>query len=133
MSSKTQDFYHTSGGRKTAKARVFMRLGKGLMTVNGRKPDDYFKRESLLRIINQPFRETGTEKKLDCKITVRGGGLSGQAGATRFALARALVQHDEEARKALRAKGFLTRDARIVERKKVGLHKARKDTQYSKR
>lgn len=133
MVNRTIACTHASGGRKMARARVFLIPKRGGMTVNGRKPSDYFKRESLLRIVNQPLYETGMKNKFECRITVRGGGISGQAGAARYALSRALLKYDEETRKPLRAKGFLTRDARIVERKKVGLHKARKDTQFSKR
>lgn len=133
MADQEIAYCHSSGGRKTAKARVFLLPKKGKITVNGKDPSKYFKRESLLRIIHQAFVETNTENKFTCRITVRGGGKSGQAGAVRFALSRALVKHDEKMRKVLRSKGFLTRDARIVERKKVGLHKARKSTQYSKR
>ena len=107
--------------------------GEGAFSVNSREIEKYFGRESLCMLIRQPLDKTGMSGKFDFKVRVKGGGVAGQAGAVRLGVARALLQHDEGLRRSLREGGFLTRDARIVERKKVGLHKARKDTQYSKR
>jgi small subunit ribosomal protein S9 len=125
--------YYGTGRRKTSSARVFMASGKGNITVNGRTLDSYFGREVARMIVRQPLELTGVNDKFDLKITVAGGGSFGQAGAIRHGLARALLQYDETLRASLREAGFLTRDAREVERKKVGLHKARKRPQYSKR
>lgn len=110
-----------------------MASGKGNITVNGRTLDSYFGREVARMIVRQPLELTGVNDRFDLKITVAGGGSFGQAGAIRHGLARALLQYDETLRASLREAGFLTRDAREVERKKVGLHKARKRPQYSKR
>ena len=128
----TEQYYGT-GRRKSSVARVFLRPGSGRMTVNGRDIKDYFARETDLMIINQPLEATQSEGKFDAYITVKGGGSTGQAGAIRLGIARALVEYSEENRPALRARGLLTRDAREVERKKVGLHKARRRPQFSKR
>ncbi len=125
--------HYGTGRRKSSVARVFMRPGNGKFTVNNRELEEYFERESLCMIIRQPLEKTEKSGQFDFKITVKGGGGAGQAGAIRLGVARALLKYDENLRRPLREGGFLTRDARIVERKKVGLHKARKDTQYSKR
>jgi len=125
--------YYGTGRRKTSSARVFMSRGTGTITINGRTLDSYFGREVARMIVRQPLELTGVNDKFDLKITVGGGGSFGQAGAIRHGLARALLQYDETLRASLREAGFLTRDAREVERKKVGLHKARKRPQYSKR
>lgn len=128
----TEQYYGT-GRRKRSVARVFLRAGSGKMTVNGRDITDYFARETDLMVINQPLEATENVQKFDALITCIGGGTTGQAGAIRHGIARALVVYDEENRAALRARGLLTRDARTVERKKVGLRKARKRPQFSKR
>ena len=122
-----------TGRRKTAAARVFLASGKGRILVNGRPLDEYFGRVTSRMIVRQPLETVGLADKLDLAVTVEGGGNTGQAGAIRHGIARALVQYDEGLRAALRKAGFLTRDARAVERKKVGLHKARRAPQYSKR
>lgn len=126
------DFYGT-GRRKTSAARVFLTPGSGIVTVNNHPLDEYFGRETARMIVRQPLEIAEVTDKVDVKVTVRGGGNSGQAGAIRHGIARALVAQDESMRSALRRAGFLTRDAREVERKKVGLRKARKRPQYSKR
>ncbi len=128
----TQNYYGT-GRRKTSSARVFMQNGKGDITVNKRPLDEYFGRETARMIVRQPLETLELSDKFDFNITVAGGGNSGQAGAIRHGIARALLKYDEELRGDLRRAGFLTRDARQVERKKVGLRKARRATQYSKR
>jgi len=128
----TEQYYGT-GRRKSSVARVFLRPGTGKMTVNGRDIKDFFARETDLMIINQPLEATQMEGKFDAYITVKGGGTTGQAGAIRLGIARALVAYNESNRPLLRARGLLTRDAREVERKKVGLHKARRRPQFSKR
>jgi small subunit ribosomal protein S9 len=125
-------FYGT-GRRKTSTARVFLKPGSGAITVNNRALDHYFGREVARMIVRQPLEVTDTLENFDAHITVAGGGSFGQAGAIRHGLARALLQYDENLRSPLRQAGFLTRDAREVERKKIGLHKARKRPQYSKR
>lgn len=127
-----QNNYGT-GRRKTSAARVFIRPGNGNITVNGRTLDTFFGRETARMIVRQPLETTEMLDKVDAQVTVAGGGTTGQAGAIRHGIARALVEHDEALRSPLRRAGFLTRDARAVERKKVGLHKARKRPQYSKR
>ena len=128
----SQVFYGT-GRRKTSTARVFIQKGKGKITVNQEPLDKFFDRETARMIVRQPLEQAELLKKIDVNATVKGGGGSGQAGAIRHGLSRALLKYDESLRKILRAKGFLTRDARKVERKKVGLKKARKATQFSKR
>ncbi len=128
----TQQEYGT-GRRKTSAARVFLSTGSGNITVNSSPLDKYFGRETSRMIVRQPLEVAEMVDKVDLMITVRGGGSSGQAGAIRHGIARALVEHDENLRSPMRQAGFLTRDAREVERKKVGLRKARKRPQYSKR
>ena len=122
-----------TGRRKTSTARVFITSGNGNITVNGQPLDRYFGRETARMIVRQPLEVAEIGDRLDVAVRVRGGGNSGQAGAIRHGIARALVEQDEALRVPLRRAGFLTRDAREVERKKVGLRKARKRPQYSKR
>ncbi|MFC1747906.1 30S ribosomal protein S9 [Pseudomonadota bacterium] len=122
-----------TGRRKTAAARVFVKPGSGNISVNKSTLDQYFGRETSRMIVRQPLEAAELLDKLDVTVTVKGGGANGQAGAIRHGLARALVKYDEELRSTMRRKGFLTRDAREVERKKIGLHKARKRPQFSKR
>lgn len=122
-----------TGRRKTATARVFIRPGMGRILVNRHPLDEYFGRETARMVVRQPLGVAGVGDRLDITVTVRGGGPSGQAGAIRHGIARALVDYDEELRAPLRGAGYLTRDSREVERKKVGLRKARKRPQYSKR
>jgi small subunit ribosomal protein S9 len=124
--------YYGTGRRKTSAARVFLKSGKGEISVNDRSLDTYFGREVARMIVRQPFDVVELTDKFDVKISVTGGGSFGQAGAIRHGIARALVEYDENLRPSLRKAGFLTRDARQVERKKVGLHKARKRPQFSK-
>ena len=126
------NFYGT-GRRKTSTARVFLRPGSGAIKVNDRDLDIFFGRKTAQMIVRQPLELTNLKDKFDVTITVTGGGTTGQAGAIRHGLTRALMQYDEELRSPLRKAGFVTRDAREVERKKVGLRKARRATQYSKR
>jgi small subunit ribosomal protein S9 len=123
----------TTGRRKSSTARAFLTRGKGAIVVNDRVLDKYFGRETARMVVRQPLEATGLISGVDVNVTVRGGGTTGQAGAIRHAIARAILAYDETQKKALRQGGFLTRDSRIVERKKVGLHKARKRPQYSKR
>ena len=125
--------YSATGRRKTSTARVFMKPGSGNITVNNRPVDEYFGRETACMVVRQPLDLMEVNDKFDFKITVRGGGTTGQAGAIRHGITRALMNYDESMRGSLRKAGFVTRDARKVERKKVGLHKARKAPQYSKR
>ena len=122
-----------TGRRKTSTARVFLNAGNGDITVNGRPLDKFFGRQTARMVVRQPLVITDMADKVDITVTVSGGGTTGQAGAIRHGIARALVEHDEAMRSSLRRAGFLTRDARAVKRKKVGLHKARKRPQYSKR
>ncbi len=128
----TEQFYGT-GRRKSSTARVYMSKGKGQILVNGLPLDEFFGRETSCMVVRQPLEKVEMLDKWDIRATVKGGGISGQAGAIRLGLTRALMSYDEELRKPLRKAGYVTRDAREVERKKVGLHKARKATQYSKR
>ncbi|RJS92173.1 30S ribosomal protein S9 [Salinisphaera sp. Q1T1-3] len=128
----TEQSYGT-GRRKTAAARVFIKPGSGQITVNKKTLDEYFGRPTSRMIVRQALEATDSVDRFDITITVNGGGPNGQAGAIRHGLARALVDYDEGMRPALRAAGYMTRDARKVERKKIGLHKARKSPQYSKR
>ncbi|NCA70233.1 MAG: 30S ribosomal protein S9 [Sphingobacteriia bacterium] len=121
------------GRRKTASARVFLTLGSGKITVNNRPIDEFFGRETARMVARQPLEAAGLIDRVDVKVTVSGGGTTGQAGAIRHGIARALVRFDENLRSPMRRAGFLTRDAREVERKKIGLHKARKRPQFSKR
>ena len=125
--------YYGTGRRKTSSARVFMSKGSGSITINNRAIEQYFGREVARMIVRQPLETVEMAEQFDLNITVKGGGSFGQAGAIRHGLARALLQYDENLRSPLRQAGFLTRDAREVERKKVGLHKARKRPQFSKR
>lgn len=128
--SETQ---HAIGRRKTSAARVFLSVGSGVITVNNRPLDQFFGRETARMVVRQPLVTAGLVDRVDIKVTVTGGGNTGQAGAIRHGIARALVIYDEALRSPMRRAGFLTRDAREVERKKVGLHKARKRPQFSKR
>jgi len=128
------DYKYGTGRRKEAAARVFLQPGKGDITINGKTVEQYFGgRETSWMVVRQPLEATESVGRFDIKVTVAGGGPSGQAGAIRHGITRALMAYDESMRKTLRAAGFVTRDARAVERKKVGLHKARKGYQYSKR
>jgi small subunit ribosomal protein S9 len=125
--------YYSTGRRKSSSARVFMKSGEGKIVINGRPLDDYFGRETARMVVKQPLDVVDMHGKFDINVSVKGGGNTGQAGAIRHGLTRALIEYDEALRSPLRKAGFVTRDAREVERKKVGLHKARKGTQYSKR
>ena len=122
-----------TGRRKSSTARVFIKPGSGNISINGRTIEDFFGRETLRMIVRQPLVVAESEDRFDIAITVKGGGISGQAGAIRHGLTRALMDYDETLRPALRKAGYVTRDARKVERKKVGLRKARKRPQSSKR
>ena len=122
-----------TGRRKSSTARVFLRKGSGNITINERPIDEFFGRETARMIVRQPLELTQSTEKFDVMVTVEGGGTTGQAGAIRLGIARALVEYDEALKGDLRKAGFMTRDAREVERKKVGLHKARRATQFSKR
>lgn len=149
MATIQQEHHYGTGRRKTATARVFLKPGKGEISINGRTLEDYFGRVTAHMVIRQPLKAVEKLHAFDIYVTVKGGGNSGQAGAVRHGIARALVEYDEDGtetggstdtgidatsfRRILRKAGYLTRDARKVERKKVGLHKARKGTQYSKR
>jgi small subunit ribosomal protein S9 len=128
----TQQNYGT-GRRKSSVARVFLRKGTGNITVNDRPLDEFFGRETARMIVRQPLELTKTVDKFDVVVTATGGGTTGQAGAIRLGIARALVEYDDTLKSELRKAGFMTRDAREVERKKIGLHKARRATQFSKR
>ena len=128
----TEQHYGT-GRRKSSSARVFLTSGTGEITVNKRPLDEFFGRETARMIVRQPLVATDNEQSINIKATVKGGGPSGQAGAIRLGIARALIEYDEGLRADLRRAGLLTRDAREVERKKVGLRKARRATQFSKR
>lgn len=125
--------YYGTGRRKSSSARVFIKTGSGNITVNKRSLEKYFSRETSRMIIRQPLELVNILNKLDLYITVKGGGISGQAGAIRHGITRALIEYNEKLRSELRKAGFVTRDARSVERKKVGLRKARCRPQYSKR
>ncbi len=127
------DTYYSTGRRKTSTARVFLRKGSGSIMVNNRPLDLYFGRETARMIVRQPLEKVDMTDSFDIKVTVRGGGMSGQAGAIRHGITRALIEYEGELRSSLRRAGFVTRDARQVERKKVGLHKARRAPQFSKR
>ena len=126
-------FFYGPGRRKTSTARVFLTPGKGDITVNKRSLERFFGRKTAQMIVRQPLELTQMTDKFDVNVTVKGGGTTGQAGAIRHGLTRALMEYDESLRTSLRKAGFVTRDAREVERKKVGLRKARRATQYSKR
>ena len=127
------NIHYSTGRRKTSSARVYLRLGNGRILVNRRPLDEYFGRETARMVVRQPLESTDMVDKVDLDIRVSGGGGSGQAGAIRHGITRALMVYNEAFRGTLRRAGFVTRDAREVERKKVGLHKARKRPQYSKR
>ncbi len=129
----SKDVYYGTGRRKSSTARVFLRPGKGNITVNARPLDEFFGRKTARMIVRQPLQVANAAGTFDAEVTVSGGGITGQAGAIRHGITRALLQYDETLRRALRQAGFVTRDAREVERKKVGLRKARRATQYSKR
>ena len=128
-----EQIYYSTGRRKSSSARVFLKKGKGDITINARNIDQYFGRETGRMIVRQPLETIDMATSFDINITVSGGGISGQAGAIRHGITRALIEYDETLRKVLRQAGFVTRDAREVERKKIGLHKARKRPQFSKR
>ena len=128
----TEQYYGT-GRRKSSKARVYLSKGTGAIIINKRPIDEFFGRETACMIVRQPLEKLEMTGQFDISATVAGGGISGQAGAIRLGLTRALMEYDSELRPTLRKAGYVTRDAREVERKKVGLHKARKATQYSKR
>ena len=132
MALERQHHYGT-GRRKTAVARVYIRPGKGAITVNGRPVDEFFSRETGRMVVRQPLEVTKTTASFDILVNVDGGGESGQAGAVRHGITRALIEYDAALKPALKKAGLVTRDARAVERKKVGLHKARRRKQYSKR
>ena len=125
--------YYGTGRRKTSTARVFLRPGTGTIQINKKAIEAYFGRETARMVVRQPLELTESLEKFDVIVNVKGGGGSGQAGAIRHGITRALLQYDETLRPALRAAGYVTRDAREVERKKVGLRKARKKPQFSKR
>ncbi len=127
------EIYYGTGRRKTSTARVWLRRGSGQIRINARPLEEYFGRETARMIVRQPLVLTDLAAKFDVEVNVSGGGPSGQAGAIRHGITRALLRYDEALRPALRKAGYVTRDARAVERKKYGLHKARKRPQYSKR
>ncbi len=129
----SEQIFYSTGRRKSSAARVFMKRGSGNITINNRSIEKYFGRETGRMIVRQPLEKVELAENFDINVTVRGGGISGQAGAIRHAITRALIEYDETLRRPLRQAGFVTRDAREVERKKVGLHKSRKRPQYSKR
>lgn len=124
---------HVTGSRKTAIARAFLTPGKGLFLINNKTPDEYFRRPVLVDMVMQPLVITGTTGQYDIKVYVEGGGISGQAGAVRHAVSRALIEHNSEWHPLLKKAGLLTRDPREKERKKYGLKRARKASQYRKR
>ena len=128
-----QQAHYSTGRRKHASARVYLKPGSGEINVNNLPLDKYFGRETARMIVRQPLQVIDAQNKFDINVFVAGGGNSGQAGAIRHGISRALIEFDETLRKPLRRAGYVTRDAREVERKKVGLHKARKRPQYSKR
>ena len=127
------DTYYSTGRRKSSTARVYLSAGKGDILVNNRPLDSYFGRETARMVVRQPLQLADMANNFDIKVFVKGGGNTGQAGAIRHGITRALMKYDESLRSSLRRAGYVTRDAREVERKKVGLHKARKRPQYSKR
>ena len=129
----SEQIHYGTGRRKSATARVFLGRGSGEISINGKTLKQYFGRETGQMIVRQPLETAALADRLDLRITVSGGGISGQAGAIRHGITRALIAYDETLRQPLRKAGFVTRDAREVERKKIGLHKARKRPQYSKR
>ena len=125
--------YYATGRRKSSSARVYLRPGNGAITINSRPIEVFFGRETSRMMVRQPLELTEMLEKFDIMVNVNGGGITGQAGAIRHGITRALIEYDEALRSPLRKAGFVTRDARQVERKKIGLHKARKRPQYSKR
>ena len=125
--------YYGTGRRKSSAARVYLKSGNGAIMVNNRTIEEYFGRETSRMVVRQPLQTVDVLDKFDINVKVSGGGPSGQAGAIRLGITRALLQYDETLREALRKEGFVTRDARAVERKKVGLRKARRGVQFSKR
>ena len=125
--------YYGTGRRKSSSARVYLTAGKGAITINRKAIEDYFGRETSRMVVRQPLQTVDLLEKFDINVNVSGGGPSGQAGAIRLGITRALLKYDETFRPALRGEGFVTRDAREVERKKVGLRKARRGVQFSKR
>jgi len=127
------NFYYGTGRRKSSVARVFMKTGSGKIVVNGKPLDEYFSRETGRMIVRQPLKLLDRENSMDIMVNVHGGGESGQAGAVRHGITRALIEFDATFKPSLKAAGLVTRDAREVERKKVGLHKARRRKQFSKR
>ncbi|MBK8509784.1 MAG: 30S ribosomal protein S9 [Candidatus Competibacter sp.] len=129
----SENQHYGTGRRKTATARVFLRPGTGTILVNQRPLDVYFGRETSRMVVHQALEAVDLNQRFDVYVTVKGGGITGQAGAIRHGLTRALIEYDDSLRAPLRKAGFVTRDAREVERKKVGLRKARRATQYSKR
>ena len=133
MAMQRQQHHYGTGRRKTAVARVFITPGKGTITVNGKPVDVFFSRETGRMVVRQPLELTKMTANFDITVNVDGGGESGQAGAVRHGITRALIQYDAALKPALKKAGLVTRDARAVERKKVGLHKARRRHQYSKR
>ena len=133
MAAQSQQQNYGTGRRKSAVARVYLRPGKGPITVNGRPVDEFFSRETGRMIVRQPLELTNTLTSFDISVNVDGGGESGQAGAVRHGITRALIEHDAGLKVMLKKAGLVTRDAREVERKKVGLHKARRRHQFSKR
>lgn len=128
-----QNLLNATGRRKSSTARVILSPGSGNITINNRSIEEYFGRETSRMLVRQPLVTVEAENTFDIKVNVRGGGNTGQAGAIRHGITRALIKHDESLRSVLRKAGYVTRDARQVERKKIGLHKARKRPQYSKR
>ncbi len=133
LMATTQEMYYGTGRRKSSTARVFVRSGTGAIVVNSKPLDQYFGRETARMIVRQPLEKAQLLDRLDIKVNVAGGGNSGQAGAIRHGITRALIEYDETLRAPLRQAGYVTRDPRAVERKKVGLKKARKSPQFSKR
>jgi len=133
MAMQPRQQNYGTGRRKSAVARVFLRPGSGTITVNGKPVDEFFSRETGRMIVRQPLQLTNTTASFDIDVNVVGGGESGQAGAVRHGITRALIEHDETLKPVLKKAGLVTRDAREVERKKVGLHKARRRHQFSKR
>jgi len=125
--------YYGTGRRKSSSARVYLKPGGGAITINRRSIEDYFGRETSCMVVRQPLHTVDLIEKFDINVMVSGGGPSGQAGAIRLGITRALLQYDETFRESLRKEGFVTRDAREVERKKVGLRKSRRGVQFSKR
>lgn len=128
-----EQIYYSTGRRKSSTARVYLKKGSGNITINNRALDNYFGRETGRMVVRQPLEKIEMADQFDINVSVTGGGISGQAGAIRHGITRALIEYDDNLRKPLRQAGFVTRDDREVERKKVGLHKSRKRQQYSKR